>query len=148
MVDEPLKRQELICENIDEIDDVAAQLVTIGRDIKIWLFDGEMGAGKTSLIKAICENLGVVDTVNSPTFSIVNEYESESGEVIYHFDFYRIKDENEATDIGAEEYFDSGAYCFIEWPSKVQNILPEEVLKIDISVMGENSRKIQISRYE
>ncbi|MEP2770802.1 MAG: tRNA (adenosine(37)-N6)-threonylcarbamoyltransferase complex ATPase subunit type 1 TsaE [Fulvivirga sp.] len=148
MVDEPLKRQELVCESLDEIDEVAEQLIAFGRDVNIWLFEGEMGAGKTTLIKSICAQLGVEDTVNSPTFSIVNEYQSHNEEVIYHFDFYRIKDESEATEIGAEEYFDSGAYCFIEWPSKVENILPEEVLNINISVTGKTSRKIQLSRYE
>jgi len=148
MVDEPLKRQELVCESLDEIGEVAEQLIAFGRDVNIWLFKGEMGAGKTTLIKSICAQLGVEDTVNSPTFSIVNEYQNHNEEVIYHFDFYRIKDESEATEIGAEEYFDSGAFCFIEWPSKVENILPEEVLNINITVTGKTSRKIQLSRYE
>lgn len=148
MVDEPLRRQELVCESLEGIDEVAKQLIAFGRDINIWLFDGEMGAGKTTLIKSLCAQLDVEDTVNSPTFSIVNEYQTKQGEVIYHFDFYRIKDESEATEIGAEEYFDAGAYCFIEWPSKVENILPEAVLKIDISVTGKTLRKIQLSRYE
>ena len=148
MVDEPLRRQEIVCESLEEIDRVAAQLIAFGRDIKVWLFEGEMGAGKTTLIKEICAQFGVDDNVNSPTFSIVNEYQNGQGEVFYHFDFYRIKDENEATEIGAAEYFDSGAYCFVEWPSKVENILPEQVLKVVITVTGKTSRKIELSQYE
>ncbi len=148
MVDEPLSRQEIVCESIEKIEEATEQIIAFGRDVNVWLFDGEMGAGKTTLIKSICSQLGVEDTVNSPTFSIVNEYQNSQDETFYHFDFYRIKDESEATEIGAEEYFDSGAYCFIEWPSKVENILPEEVLKINITVTGKTSRKIQLSRYE
>ena len=99
-----------------------------------------MGAGKTTLIKAICEELGVKENISSPTFSIVNEYHSAPGRKIYHFDFYRIKDLSEAYDMGYEEYFYSGACCFIEWPEKIDGLLPEEALKLEISVVEEIRR--------
>ncbi len=102
--------------------------------VKIIAFSGEMGAGKTTLIKAICEELGVKQTISSPTFSIVNEYLSSAGKKIYHFDFYRINKISEAYDMGYEEYFYSDAYCFIEWPEKIAELLPEDVLKVNISV--------------
>jgi len=148
MVDKALARQQLTCRSLDELGKVAEKIVSYAGDQKVWLFDGEMGAGKTTLIKSICDFFEVEDTVNSPTFSIVNEYQNPSQEVFYHFDFYRIKDEGEAMEIGAEEYFYSGHLCFIEWPSKIENLLPEEVLKIDISVIGKDQRLIELSRYE
>ena len=101
-----------------------------------------MGAGKTTLIKSVCACLGVTDNVTSPTFSIVNEYKGLSGQKIYHFDFYRIKDQTEALDMGYEEYFYSGAYCFIEWPEKVNGLLPESYVRVEIKVTGENLRQI------
>ena len=104
---------------------------------------GPMGAGKTTFIKYLCEQLGVKDSTSSPTFSIVNEYDSDNG-LIYHFDFYRIKDEQEAFDFGYEEYFYSGAYCFIEWPEKIPNLLPEEAKEIQISIVDPDTRKISI----
>jgi len=104
-----------------------------------------MGAGKTTLIKAICEYLGVTEPATSPTFSIVNEYEGRD-ERIFHFDFYRLKNETEALDMGYEEYFYSGAYCFIEWPEKIPNLLPEHYVSIKIEVTGDNSRQITAER--
>ncbi|MTI20060.1 tRNA (adenosine(37)-N6)-threonylcarbamoyltransferase complex ATPase subunit type 1 TsaE [Fulvivirga sp. RKSG066] len=148
MVDKALSRQEFKCNSIDQIEEVAGQILKFASGINIWLFEGEMGAGKTTLIKAICKQLNVEDTVNSPTFSIVNEYQNNSGSTFYHFDFYRIKEEEEAIEIGVYEYFDSGNLCFIEWPSKIENLLPEKVLKIDISVTGKEQRSIEICRYE
>lgn len=109
--------------------------------VSVVLFEGEMGAGKTTFIKAICRELGVTDSVSSPTFSIVNEYESSNGKRIYHFDFYRIKDESEALDIGFYEYLDSGNLCLIEWPSKVENLLPEHCLLVEIT-SGEAEERI------
>ena len=97
---------------------------------KILLFYGEMGSGKTTLIKELAKQLGVEDVTSSPTFSLVNEYHSKNGEILYHFDFYRIEDEEEAYDMGIEEYFDSGAWCFIEWPENVENLLPLESVVI------------------
>src|SRR3984885_8559953 len=104
-----------------------------------------MGAGKTTLIKALCESLGTAEPVTSPTFSIVNEYEG-AGNKIFHFDFYRLKNETEALDMGYEEYFYSGAYCFIEWPEKIPNLLPEHYISIRIEVTDENSRQITVER--
>lgn len=109
--------------------------------ISVVLFEGEMGAGKTTFIKAICREMGVSDSVSSPTFSIVNEYESRDGKRIYHFDFYRIKDESEALDIGFYEYLDSGNLCLIEWPSKIENLLPEHCMLVEIN-SGEAEERI------
>lgn len=106
---------------------------------KIVLFDAEMGVGKTTLIKEICKHLGVKDTISSPTYSLVNEYECKDG-LIYHFDFYRLKDEEEAYHIGFEEYLESGAWVFIEWADKVYNLLPKNVTKINIEVLDNQKR--------
>src|SRR4051812_22448751 len=95
--------------------DAAARELLSATDKKVWLMEGEMGAGKTTLVKVLCEVLGVHGDMSSPTFSIVNEYSTKNGQVIYHFDFYRLKNETEAMDIGVEEYLDSGHYCFLEW---------------------------------
>ena len=97
---------------------------------KIIAFYGEMGAGKTTLIKEICKQIGVSDNVSSPTFAIVNEYRITSGEAVYHFDFYRIRNLQEAIDIGIEEYFNSGSYCLIEWPEKIAKLLPPQTVKL------------------
>ena len=111
---------------------------------KILLFYGEMGSGKTTLIKELAKQLGVEDVTSSPTFSLVNEYHSKNGEIVYHFDFYRIEDEEEAYDMGIEEYFDSGAWCFIEWPENVENLLPLESVVIKLTINPDNTRTIQI----
>src|SRR5690606_1930704 len=102
---------------LHELSGAAKKIVSFAGDCKVWLFSGDLGAGKTTLIKEICRYFGVEDTVNSPTFSLVNEYSDRSGSKYYHLDFYRIKNEEEAYDIGAEEYLYSGDYCFVEWPS-------------------------------
>ena len=112
------------------------------------LFYGEMGAGKTTLIKQLIKQLGVNDTVNSPTFSLVNEYFSNTEETIFHFDFYRIQNETEALDIGIEEYFYKNAWCLIEWPQNVENLLPLERTEIHISVLDENTRTLEIKNYD
>lgn len=114
---------------------------------KVWLFSGEMGAGKTTLIKAICEYLGVEDATTSPTFSLVNEYGGQLESTIYHFDFYRIKDESEAMDMGVEEYFDSGNLCLVEWPDKIPSLLPYQYLSVNISVEGKGDRKIILEHH-
>lgn len=108
---------------------------------------GDLGAGKTTLIKEICRTLGVTDEVSSPTFAIINEYLAVD-EPLYHFDFYRLKDEQEAIDIGVMEYFDSGVYCFIEWPQKVENILPDELLVIAIESKGGEERVFKLTKYD
>lgn len=109
-------------------------------------FEGEMGAGKTTLIRALGAALGVVDEVSSPTFSLVNEYRDGRGRPIYHFDFYRLETEDEARRIGAEEYFDSGYLCLIEWPARVAGLLPPGVLRVELTVTGLASRQLVISK--
>ncbi|GAA0893260.1 tRNA (adenosine(37)-N6)-threonylcarbamoyltransferase complex ATPase subunit type 1 TsaE [Fulvivirga kasyanovii] len=148
MVDSTLPRLQLECDGLEQLKEVARRIISFGKDYNVWLFEGQMGAGKTTLIKAICEAFEVEDNVNSPTFSIVNEYQNGKGEVFYHFDFYRIKDEEEAMDIGAEEYFYSGNYCFIEWPSKVEGLLPDRMLKIEITIIDPVKRLIDLARYD
>lgn len=148
MVDNGLIKQQVKCDELDELEDVAQEIIAFAGRKRIWLFEGEMGAGKTTLIKAICEQFDVLDTVNSPTFAIVNEYQNEKDQIFYHFDFYRLNNEEEALDIGATEYFDSGNYCFIEWPSKIENILPDDVVKIEISTTGKYSRIFDLTRHE
>lgn len=124
---------------------VAAALVKEFNTYRVWLFHGEMGAGKTTLIKELCRTLGVHDTMSSPTFSIVNEYETHTGDKIFHFDFYRIRSEAEAYDIGTEEYFYSGHYCFVEWPEKIPGLLPDAYAEIFISTDQPTSRTIELS---
>ena len=111
---------------------------------KVYCFYGKMGAGKTTFIKAICEEMGVQETVNSPTFSIVNEYEAKNGEIIYHFDCYRINKIQEALDLGAEEYLYSGNYCFIEWPENIDAILPDNVVSVVIEEVEDGLRMVTI----
>ncbi len=111
----------------------------------VFAFYGKMGAGKTTFIKAICEALGVTDPVASPTFAIVNEYADAQGQPIYHFDFYRIKNLREAYDIGCEEYFYSGYPCFIEWPEMVEELLPEDAVKVTIEVLEDEARVVTLS---
>jgi tRNA threonylcarbamoyladenosine biosynthesis protein TsaE len=131
--------------NIVELKNVAKHLLTTAQQNSIWVFEGEMGAGKTTLIKEICKSLGVLGNVQSPTFSIVNEYFTENEETIYHFDFYRLKNETEALDIGIEEYFYSGNLCLIEWAEKIPNLIPMKFIKIKISVLENETRKIELS---
>ncbi len=132
-------------ENSSALPDVAQQILSFAREEKIFLFYGEMGAGKTTLIKQISLALGTLDHTSSPTFSIVNEYKTDN-EPIFHFDFYRLKNQNEALDLGYEDYFYSGNYCFVEWPEKIPDLLPESFIKIEIIILSENERIINISR--
>ncbi|RZK59386.1 MAG: tRNA (adenosine(37)-N6)-threonylcarbamoyltransferase complex ATPase subunit type 1 TsaE [Pedobacter sp.] len=130
-----------------ELNAVAEELLTFANGNKFFIFEGEMAAGKTTFIKAFCAILGVDDVVSSPTFSIVNEYESPAG-LIYHFDFYRLKNQQEAYDIGYEEYFYSGDYCLVEWPSKVEDLLPEKYIKVEIEITGEEQRLFKFTRVD
>ncbi len=130
-----------------EIDSIARELLENSPG-KIFLFFGKMGVGKTTLIKAIAKELGVVDTVTSPTFALVNEYQTGSGEAIYHFDFYRITQEEEALDIGIEEYFDLGAYCLIEWPENIKNLLPLSAVSVFLKENPDGSRNLRLEHYE
>ena len=128
-----------------DLKSAAIQLLEFAAEEKIFLFEGDMGAGKTTFIKVICEVLGVEDLVSSPTFSIVNEYLAKEDK-IYHFDFYRIKDLQEAYDIGYEEYFYSGDLCLIEWPERIALLIPEHHVKVDIQVTGTEQRLISFSK--
>lgn len=123
----------------------AKQLSDFASGQKVFIFEGDMGAGKTTFIKNFCKHLGVVDVVSSPTYSIVNEYESPRGSV-FHFDFYRIKDLHEAYDLGYEEYFYGGDICLIEWPERVEELLPESFIKVEINVLDENRRLFRFSK--
>jgi len=116
----------------EQLTDVANHLLKDNPNKRIFAFYGKMGVGKTTLIKALCQTLGVTDIAGSPTFSIVNQYLTEDGESIFHFDFYRMKKEEEAYDIGYEEYFFSGNYCFIEWPEKIQALLPQGCVEVSL----------------
>jgi tRNA threonylcarbamoyladenosine biosynthesis protein TsaE len=118
-----MQPKKFVCNTLEELDRQAGDIHDLIKEEKFVLFEGEMGAGKTTLIKALCKKAGVLDAVGSPTFSIVNEYKTLAGQTIYHFDFYRIKNLQEAFDIGYEEYFFSGHQCFIEWPEKIQSLL-------------------------
>ncbi|TAH25569.1 MAG: tRNA (adenosine(37)-N6)-threonylcarbamoyltransferase complex ATPase subunit type 1 TsaE [Cytophagales bacterium] len=123
---------EIICQQEDQLADIAKQIVDLSSNRKCWVFEGEMGAGKTTTIKEICKILKVIDHVSSPTYSIINEYLTRENKIIYHFDFYRIENEIEAIDIGVEEYFDSGNLCLIEWAEKIPSLLPLQYFKIKI----------------
>ncbi|MFC3561262.1 tRNA (adenosine(37)-N6)-threonylcarbamoyltransferase complex ATPase subunit type 1 TsaE [Pedobacter jamesrossensis] len=125
--------------NLDDLPGVADKLLAFAGNQKIFIFDGEMGAGKTTFIKTFCKVLGIDDTVSSPTYSIVNEYKAEN-ESVYHFDFYRIKNIQEAYDLGYEEYFYGGGICLIEWPEKVEELLPEHYIKVEISIVDDSAR--------
>lgn len=131
-------------ESVDKIDEAAIEFIKSMGDNTVFAFHGEMGAGKTTFIKAICENLGVSDTINSPTFAIINEYRSDSGELIYHFDFYRINKIEEAFDFGYEDYFYSGSLCFIEWPEKVESLLPHDTVNVSITIQADGSRDVKV----
>lgn len=122
----------------DDLPAVAEGILSQSGNSRIFAFYGEMGAGKTSLIVSLMQVLGVSDRVSSPTYSLVNEYQTSSGRPVYHFDFYRIKTVEEVYDIGYEDYFYGGDYCFIEWPEKIGELLPEEAVKIVIELKGTN----------
>lgn len=127
---------------LDELDAVAHQLLAEGRQRSVWLFEGEMGAGKTTLIKALCRALGVVSMVQSPTFSIVNEYTTHEGHSVYHFDCYRLRNEAEALDIGIEEYFDSRDYCFVEWPERIASLWPVTYYRVHLTADTDGRRTV------
>lgn len=132
--------------NLNQIHEAARTFIDhIGNDT-IFAFYGNMGAGKTTFIKAVCEELGVEDVINSPTFAIVNEYLAGNGNTIYHFDCYRINKIVEALDMGCQDYFDSGNLCFIEWPENIAEILPEAAVAVHINVQDNNSRIIEIEK--
>ena len=127
---------------LENIEEAARKFLDHTGSDTIFAFDGAMGAGKTTLIAEICRLLGVDSYYGSPTFAILNEYATKTGQPIYHFDFYRLDDPHEALDIGAEDYLYSGNYCFIEWPDRLGNLLPEECRRVSITVNPDGSRKL------
>lgn len=134
--------------SLDKIDEAAnAFLNDIGSN-RLIAFYGQMGAGKTTFIKAICDKYGVQDMVNSPTFAIVNEYETAEGGKIFHFDFYRLKSAREAMDIGLDEYFDSGCLCLMEWPGIIDGLLPDDTVKVEIREVENGIRELQFLQME
>lgn len=134
---------EIAITNLENIREAARKFVSGIGESTVLAFYGKMGAGKTTFIKAVCEELGVEDVITSPTFAIVNEYRSDTtGELIYHFDFYRIKKIDEVYDMGYEDYFYSGALCFIEWPELVEELLPGDALAVTIEEREDGSRVV------
>ncbi|CAM1341133.1 tRNA (adenosine(37)-N6)-threonylcarbamoyltransferase complex ATPase subunit type 1 TsaE [Tenacibaculum amylolyticum] len=131
--------------SLDEIAEIAKEVIDTNTS-NILLFNGMMGVGKTTLIKEICKTLGVEDTTSSPTFSLVNEYVTKDGATVYHFDFYRINSEEEALDMGIEDYFYSDNLCLIEWPEKVKNLLPLNAVNVNITLTPNNLRNIQLTK--
>lgn len=134
---------EIIIKDLDHIREAAREFISKMGEGSVFAFYGSMGAGKTTFVKAICEELGVEDVITSPTFAIVNEYRSDStGELIYHFDFYRIKKLEEVYDMGYEDYFYSGALCFIEWPELIEELLPEDAVLVTIKETEDGCRSV------
>ena len=136
---------EIQIQDLEHIREAARQFIAVMGDRKVFAFYGHMGAGKTTFVKAVCEELGVEDVITSPTFAIINEYQSREGDTIYHFDFYRIKKLEEGYDMGYEDYFYSGALCFIEWPELIEDLLPEDAVKVSITEKEDGSRVVSIA---
>ena len=139
-------KQEIIIPSLDALDAAAEEFVALMGDETVYAFTGEMGAGKTTFINALCRALGVEDDhTGSPTFAIVNEYRSDTtAELIYHFDLYHIENLEQAFDIGVEDYLDSGALCFIEWPDRIDDILPDDTVRINIEVLPDGGRRLTV----
>ena len=137
---------EIIIKDKRHLHTAAKQLLEHSADKKIFAFYGSMGAGKTTIIKAVCEYLGAIDIVSSPTFTLVNEYKTNAGESIFHIDFYRIKKQEEVYDFGIEEYLTGESYCFMEWPELIEEILPYETIRVSISV-DENEQRLLLISY-
>ena len=140
-----MNKTEYKSNSIADLNEIAKQLISDFSDKKVILFYGEMGVGKTTLIKILCKLLGVEEPTNSPTFSIVNEYLSNQNNTIYHFDFYRIEKEEEVFDMGYEDYFYDNSYCFVEWPEKIPNLLLLDAVEVSITMDAENNRIISVA---
>ena len=142
--------KERVISSVNEVDlpKVARDIIAWASPHTIWLFRGDLGAGKTTFIQALGKQWNIEDRVNSPTFSIVNEYQKADGQTIYHFDFYRLEDESEALDIGIDDYFESGHICLIEWPEKIRNLLPDQYVQIRLDVLPDQSRTFYLSKHE
>jgi tRNA threonylcarbamoyladenosine biosynthesis protein TsaE len=131
--------------SLKDLKKAARQFVQLIGENRVFAFYGSMGAGKTTFIKAICIELGVSENITSPTFALVNEYVTKDNRSLYHFDCYRLKNLSEAYDIGADEYFYSGGLCFVEWPGKIEELLPSETVNVTIQVLEDESREITIN---
>lgn len=129
--------------SIDQLEAVAQQILDQNPN-KVILFNGEMGVGKTTLIKQLCKTLGVTDATSSPTFSLVNEYQTANNQTVYHFDFYRLNKETEALDMGVDDYLYSGNWCFIEWSQKIENLIPEQHTIITITLLDNGERELEL----
>lgn len=134
-------QKELIVNSLDELDDVAHELLNFIGKNKVILFEGEMGSGKTTFIKQFCKKIGVIDEAVSPTYSIINEYKTKTGESVYHIDLYRLKNEEEIIHIGLEDYIKNDYYCLVEWPSKADFIFTDREVRVSIEVLKNNRRK-------
>lgn len=135
---------KLLIHNLAGLPDAARSFLEKNRDKKVFAFYGDLGAGKTTFIKALCNELNVIDIVSSPTFSIINEYQNEQGMVIYHMDFYRLEKKEEALEIGLEDYFSTNNYCFIEWPERIDELLPNQTTYVKIARNADNERVLEI----
>ncbi|MCT4589310.1 MAG: tRNA (adenosine(37)-N6)-threonylcarbamoyltransferase complex ATPase subunit type 1 TsaE [Carboxylicivirga sp.] len=133
-------------DSLEKIEEVAADFLSIYKNERVLAFYGPMGVGKTTFVKALCEQLRVEDTVNSPSFAIVNEYHTPEEDIVFHFDFYRLKEEEEAYDMGYEDYLYSGSYCMIEWPEKIASLLPDGRLELTLEELGDGRRKISVAK--
>lgn len=133
-----------VAQTVADLSNIAPDILRAIGNNRVVTFDAPMGAGKTTLIKALCEAIGTNSIVNSPTFAIVNDYETNNQQSIFHFDMYRLKDIVEAVDMGCEDYFYSGNYCFIEWPEIIEPLLPQQISKISITVCPSGSREITV----
>ena len=132
----------------EEMKSLAPKIIEVIGDTKIWCFEGDLGAGKTTLIQALCQTFNVIDQVTSPTYSLVQEYRDLEGNPYYHFDFYRLNHIQEALEMGCEEYFDSGHICFLEWPELVAPLLPDQKAKITIEAKENGTRIIKIAKHD
>ena len=135
---------EILIKDKRHLPAAARELLKHTADKKIFAFYGSMGAGKTTLIKAICKNLGAIDIVSSPTFTLVNEYKTSGGESLFHIDFYRIKKQEEVYDFGLEEYLTGDSYCFMEWPELVEELLPPETVRVRITIDNNEQRVLSL----
>lgn len=140
-----MEQKTLFANNLEDLSRVASAMLEALPGDRIFALHGKMGAGKTTLIKALCQVLGVQEIVSSPTFALVNEYSTLEDDQVFHFDFYRIKKIEEVYDIGYEEYFYSDSYCFVEWPEMISDLLPQCYVKVEIEVMSNEERKITYS---
>ncbi|MGM0497737.1 MAG: tRNA (adenosine(37)-N6)-threonylcarbamoyltransferase complex ATPase subunit type 1 TsaE [Bacteroidota bacterium] len=137
--------KELYIKDLKDLQKTAKDFLELNKNKKNFAFYGDLGAGKTTLIKALCNELNVVDIVTSPTFSLINEYKCDDLSPVYHMDFYRIKNIDEAYDMGVEDYFYDNSYCLIEWPEKIEDLLPLDIVFVQIFVLDDNTRVLKIS---